>query len=150
VVSWLAPALPGEALAVLKRLRNILRLQQFARQLSELRFHLQGRRAEELSSAVQRVHTDSGAWFGSSYFADRVGRRLPHVVVLGAGASVKLVLHECAHAWHAALPDEARPPAIGVQGCTALLQLEGWRERFDEHNARGERLANACAFVWER
>jgi hypothetical protein len=101
-------------------------------------------------TAFLAVGVDSAAWTGSANLADREGVRKARVVALGPSVDVRVVLHEVAHCWHSALPDEHSSliTTRGEAGLWALASREDWHPRMDTHIAKDERLADACAFCW--
>jgi hypothetical protein len=97
------------------------------------------------------VGQESRAWTSSSRFVDRMGREKVRAVLMGPAADERTVRHESAHCWHA--PAQSVLPAICAQGEAGVRQLaraEGWYPRLEEHEARAERLADACAWLWTR
>ena len=101
--------------------------------------------------AFVAVGVDSDAWFSSADRRGPEGRRYPYEIVLGPALTVRLVLHECAHAWHSVPPSPDRLPAVGVQGTVGLwayAREHGCAGRFEDAQRQSERLAEACAIAW--
>jgi hypothetical protein len=96
------------------------------------------------------VGVESCAWTGSSNLRDSEGEGRPRIVVLGPTVDVVKVAHELGHLWHAP-PPHRYAQLVSVRGEERLLALaarEGWLSRAEDHIARGELLADACAYAW--
>ena len=99
------------------------------------------------------VGTTSVAWTCSARLVDREDRGRRRLIVLGPKADSEIVRHELGHTWHSPQPKadgtiNGAVLCIGEIGLREHARATGWEHRFDEHVAREERLANACAYAW--
>jgi hypothetical protein len=106
-----------------------------------------------MTVAFLSVGRDSIAWTSSALFVDQHDRIRARIIVLGPTADVDIILHEIAHVWHAPVLrelEEWRPAlcTLGEIGIKALADLQGWRSRIADHEARHERLADGLAAAW--
>lgn len=107
--------------------------------------------------AVLAVGASTNGWTAPSRMVDRDDRPRERIIVIhGVDRTfpelLKTFLHELGHCWHAPLTAEydACITALGMVGLQSWAADSGLSDQYAAQEARGERLADACAFAWGR
>lgn len=101
---------------------------------------------------VLGVGLDSVAWASHARLVDAEGRGRDRLIVLGPDSTIETILHESVHAWYAdPSPPNGMRSAISTAGEIGLrmhAEEHEWLHRIDDHVDRGERCADALAWIW--